>query len=640
MRKIVARRTCQGRTTLWFMIAMLTVWAIPVSAADLKIAAPFVDHMVLQRGKPIQLWGTGPVDAEVTVRLRDQKTTAKVNADGSWRATVDALPAGGPFDLSVASGNQLADVHDVLIGEVWLCSGQSNIQMSLRETADGAVVAAVPHLNLRLGKVSTAWTATPQSTAKVNWTPATEITARQFSAVAYTFAHELENDPAMANVPIGLLEDCLGGTVVESWIPRQGLAGFDPKELQSSMFGIGPTLLYNGMIAPLGQSSYAGVIWYQGEGNAGEPDRYTKLLPILFKSWREQFHDPELPFLVVQLPDYATETGGLYWQWIRDAQARAVAETPNTALAISINTNDGWDLHPQAKHEIGRRLALLARRRIYKENVAGYGPVYQSQKVEGSKLVVSFDTDGDGLTAGFSPVNGFAIAGADENYHAATAVIEGDSVTLTAPEVPAPVTARYAWAGVPGSTLTNRSGLPAAPFRTDTLAADKHLGEPQRQLPGYSFKGENYQAVISGEGRITSLTVSNQQLLSNAPGNWGGTSVGNRNLSKLRLTGPNCLVCSNNETSLTIDFKKDAIRLTITNTHPKEAVSFHAALNPAVEATAGEPRVFSLKRKSTSVRVTGIDRAIVWHDVSADDGQVLELAVPKGETKTTEWSFK
>lgn len=628
------------RAMLWLLLPLLCCGlTCPLLAADVRFASPFVDHMVLQRGKPIELWGNADPNSDVMIRLDDQQHDTHANAQGEWRITLDALSAGGPHEIKATSGSASTTITDVLIGDVWLCSGQSNMQFSLGECADAKAVEAVSHPMLRLGKVGQAWTATPQSTAKISWTAADAAAAGKFSAVGYTFAHELENDPALAQVPIGILEDCLGGTVVESWIPRGGLSGFDPNELQSSMFGIGPTLLYNAMIAPLGQTSFKGVIWYQGEGNAGEPQRYARLLPILFQTWRDQFHDAQLPFLVVQLPDYAPDWGGVYWQWIRESQSKAVAQTPNTALAVTINTNNGWNLHPQGKHEIGRRLALLARQEVYRENVVGRGPVFRSARVDGAKVVVTFDTGGDGLTAGAGPVNGFMIAGQDGIYQSADAIIDGDTVVLTCPDVPAPQTVRYAWAGVPCSTLTNKSGLPAAPFRTDTQSVSKGHGEAQQTMPGYTFKATDYEITISGEGRITSLIVRNQQLLSNASGQWGGSSMGNRSLSQLKLISPDCLVCGNNETSLQIDFEDDRMRWTITNTHPKEDAKYHIALSPSVSVSSDDMGTATLKRKIAVVKISGVDRVTTWTDVAADDGKVLETDIPHGETKTIELSI-
>jgi sialate O-acetylesterase len=619
-------------------VSVILFLMIPFSARvsrgdSLTFASPFTDHMVIQRGKPIQIWGSATPSSKVAVSLANEQSQAATGNDGMWHVTLKPLTAGGPFILTASADSESATVSDVLIGDVWLCSGQSNMQYSLQECTDADAVAAVSHPNLRLGKVGQAWTKTPQTAAKIRWSNASPTEAKAFSAVAYTFAHELESDPAMANIPIGILEDCLGGTVVESWLPKQALSSFNPKELQSSMFGIGPTLLYNAMIAPLGESEFTGVIWYQGEGNAGEPQRYVKLLPLLFQTWREQFRDPNLPFLIVQLPDYAPDWGGVYWQWIRESQANAVAATPNTALAVTINTNDGWNLHPQGKHEIGRRLALLARQQVYKEKVVGSGPKFKSAKVDGSKLVASFDTDGDGLSSGTGPVDGFMIAGDDGAYHLAQAVIDGDAVVLHAADVAAPATVRYAWAGVPRCTLTNRSGLPAAPFRTDSLPVSKGLGEPQPQPCGFTFKNADFQVDISGEGKVTSLVTHYQQFLSNASGNWGGTSLENRMLQQVKLVGPQTIVCSNNEASFAINLKPKSMTWTIKNTHPKDAAKFDIALATSVEVSGDPSTDVTLNRKGVTMHVTGVDRIIQYHDVSADDGKVLEVDVPKGGTK-------
>ncbi len=292
----VAVRSANRRRKLsvrryWFagLVGIVAICFAPFAfAADVRFASPFTDHMVLQRGKAIEIWGTADANAKIQIYLSDQQGEATADADGSWHVKFKSLVAGGPYELTVTAGENSAAVHDVLIGDVWLCSGQSNMQYSLGECDDADAVAAVAHPNLRLGKVGLAWTKTPQTTAKIKWTATDPASAKSFSAVAYTFAHELANDPAMKDVPIGILEDCMGATVIESWLPQSGLEGFNPKELQSSMFGIGPTLLYNGMIAPLEKSSFAGVIWYQAKGTRGEPERYAKLLPILFKTWRAQ----------------------------------------------------------------------------------------------------------------------------------------------------------------------------------------------------------------------------------------------------------------------------------------------------------------------------------------------------------------
>jgi sialate O-acetylesterase len=221
------------------------------------------------------------------------------------------------------------------------------MQYGLGEAADFAAVSATPPPRLRLGKVGLNAAAEPKDSCDLRWQAASPAAAKDFSAVAYCMAYELyRQDPKLADVPVGMLEDCMGATVIESWLPKAALAQFDPKTLAMSMFGIGPSVLYNGMIAPLGRLPLAGVVWYQGEGNAGEPARYAQYLPLLISSWREQLAQPELPFLIVQLPDYAPDWGGVYWQWIREGQAKAATATPHAGYVVTLNTNDGWDLHP------------------------------------------------------------------------------------------------------------------------------------------------------------------------------------------------------------------------------------------------------------------------------------------------------
>ena len=310
----------------------------------------------------------------------------------------------------------------------------------------------------------------------------------------------------------------------EAWVPKEALAGFAPADLRVSLFGAGPSGLYNAMIAPLGQAPIKGVVWYQGESNADRPGTYPKLLAALIAAWRDRFETPDLPFVVIQLPDWAAGSGGLSWAWLREAQAEAVRAIPHTSLAVGINTTDGFDLHPRQKAEVGRRAALLALRDAYGRPIIASGPVFRQARVEGGSLRVTFDTAGDGLASrGGGPVRGFAIAGADGQYLYADAAIEGDAVVLRSEEVPAPKTVRYAWAGVPDATLANRSGLPAAPFRTDGFPPPD--ADVQRQPVARHVRMKAYEVTIAGTGSVTSLGVGGKQFLSNALGGAGGTSV-------------------------------------------------------------------------------------------------------------------
>lgn len=459
---------------------LLILWTLGLQteskAADLKLASYFTDHMVLQRDCPICIWGTGDARAIIQVSIASVTTTAIVGTNHQWRAVLAPVPAGGPYVLSVSAGDQTNNVNDVCYGDVWLCSGQSNMQMPVKECDPAEQQAMLGnHSQLRLCTVGKGWNAEPQTSAEFKWQTATPDSESNFSAVAYFFAAELLRDPALAGVPLAVMDSSVGGTMCEAWIPQASLAGFDPKDLHDSMFGIKPTMLYNSMIAPLGPAAFKGVIWYQGEGNSGDPETYPQLLSTLIGSWRKQFAAPRLPFFIVQLPDYAPTWNGYYWSWEREAQAKVAQTVPDTYLILSINTTDGLNLHPKQKLEIGRRAALLARRHVYGEDIVANGPAFQSARVEGQIIRVTFKTGGSALSnSAPGNVRGFMVAGADGQYHPAEARIVGQQVLLQCDQVPSPKTVRYAWAGVPNSSLVNSSSLPAAPFRTDNFPASKN----------------------------------------------------------------------------------------------------------------------------------------------------------------------
>jgi sialate O-acetylesterase len=598
--------------------------------------------MVLQRDKSLPVWGTADAEAEVTITLGARHATVKADKAGHWSATLDPLPAGGPLVLTATANGSTATLDDVLIGDVFLCSGQSNMQYGLGETADFAAVVATQLPKLRLGKVALRGAGEPADSCDVHWQAASPAAAKDFSAVAYLMAHELyRQDPKLADVPLGMLEDCVGGTVIESWMPKAALAQFDKKTLAMSMFGIGPSALYNGMIAPLGRFPLAGIVWYQGEGNAGEPARYAQYLPLLISSWREQLAQSELPFLIVQLPDFAPDWGGVYWQWIRESQASAAAAAPHAAYVVTINTNDGWDLHPQGKHEIARRLAMLAREVVYHEPIPGRSPAFKSATVDGHTLRAKFDTDGSTLTSGAGPVDGFALAGQDGIYHAAAAIIEGpDIVAVSSPAVPEPKTVRYAWAGVPRSTLCSAAGLPAAPFRTDDQPVEKGHGQIQQSPTGYVFKSRRYHLTIDGNGRATSLVVGYKQLLSNADAPWGGTSLaaagGARSLSHIAAESADAIHCQGGDVSADLQFAENAIHWSITNHSGKDAVRFTVALSPQVQVSDGPVKgTIIVRRKDAAVTFANIDRVTTFNDPAADvGGKVLEVMIPAGQTRT------
>ncbi|MDB5296256.1 MAG: Sialate O-acetylesterase, partial [Phycisphaerales bacterium] len=604
----VARR----RTAAWGVVVALlaTFVAAPLRAAGVTLASPFADHMVLQRDRVVRVWGEGEPGTAVDVSVGPRAVTGRVGADGRWQVELPPLPAGGPHRLTTTSGGKTVVVDDVLCGDVWLCAGQSNMQMPLKECDDAEAVAARAgrYPTLRLCTVGKGWSATPQASAKIRWQAASPAAARDFSAVGYYFATELLADPALAGVPLAVVDASVGGTACEGWIPADALARLDPKDLSDSMFGIKPGMLYNAMIAPLGRAPIRGVVWYQGEANADRPAAYPGLLATLVGAWRERFDAPDLPFVVVQLPDFAQAGSGLHWPCIREAQAKAVAATPRASLVVGINTNDGFDLHPKRKHEVGRRAALAARRDVYAQDTIARGPVFKRAAVDGAAVRVTFDTGGDGLAAA-GGIRGFAVAGPDGLYRYAAAEIDGDSVVLRSDRVPSPRTVRYAWAGVPDATLTNRSGLPAAPFRTDDLPAPDV--EVQRRPAARRVATPGYEVTVAGDGQVTSFCVRGKQFLSNAPGAAGGTSIpamfGARVLSDVRELGPDLLSCGDGQVTLLMAFGPDATDWTLTN-RGKDVAAFRIALSPLVAVsggTGGQP--ITLARGKSELRVSGAE---------------------------------
>lgn len=627
-------------------------------AADPVLPSLFSDHMVLQQGREIHVWGKGAVGEPIVVTLVGNSASATTDAHGSWSVNLPALPAGGPFILTVR-GHKEVTIKDVMIGEVWIASGQSNMTFSLdgaQGAADEVPKANYPHI--RLFNVPKKIALSPQDdTVPSHWQICTPDSAKSFSAVAYFFAREIHR---RLHVPVGIIESAWPGTTIQEWIAPQALQAdaelkpivdewnrvppavksfaktplsfdleFDDFELipaspnttakvladfddgtsrlstggsfnyswadaPDSTFalttpghatrgfaarvsgqldgtqdailsanytvegtpfdlaqyaglrfwvrGIGsfrfrskqPTItdyddyatkvikatpgwqqvtvlfrdlrqdgwgvskeftqtaltgfaienlttleypdmpvsaLYEGMIAPLVPYAIRGALWYQGESNALKARQYRRLLPTLISNWREAWREPDLEFLIVQLPNHGAipqVPSESAWAELREAQLTTVKQVPHTGLAVTIDVGDPLDLHPHRKLEVGQRLALWALGAVYKQPGEYSGPLFESEQIKGSEVYLHFTHVGGGLVARGSPeLRGFAVAGADHKFHWAQARIEGDEIVVSSSEVPNPVAVRYAWGDSPVCNLFNSDGLPASPFRTD-----------------------------------------------------------------------------------------------------------------------------------------------------------------------------
>jgi sialate O-acetylesterase len=439
----------------------------PGACAEVKLHGLFSDHMVLQRDMKVPVWGTADPGEAVTVTIEGQKATATADDKGKWMATLNPLKAGGPFSMAVQGKTNAVKLTDVLVGEVWISSGQSNMEWTLQQTRDPKdVIANSKNDKIRLFDVQRKPNATPQSELAVPyaekngrqfgaWLECEPKTVPTFSGVAYYFGRKLEKD---LSVPVGIINSSWGGTAAERWTSKNVMES-DPE-----LKGLKGSDLYNGMIVPLEPFAFRGVIWYQGESNAGRAKQYFHLMNAMIKNWRDDWKQGDFPFLTVQLAPFEP---GKSWPELREAQLFTRLKMPKTAMAVITDAGDPKDIHPKDKAVVGERLALAAEAIAYGMKVEYIGPHYDSVKFESDKAILTFKHLGGGLKAKGGPLTGFTIAGKDGNFVKAEATIIENTVVVRSPEVPEPATVRYGWAAYPVCNLYSAEGLPASPFRTD-----------------------------------------------------------------------------------------------------------------------------------------------------------------------------
>ena len=453
----------------------LVVLAGAVAQAAVKLPAVIGDGMVLQRGQPLPIWGWADKGEEVTVTIAGQKHVTKAGDDGRWKVTLDKLAVGQPLEMTVegSSGNKIT-LKNILVGEVWVCSGQSNMAIGVCACKNGKEeTAAASHPHIRLFLVAQAQAAQPASDVKGNWkscTPENIAVGKPdcggFSAVAYYFGRQLHNE---LKVPIGVIDTSVGGTPAEFWTSRKALeANPALKPLSQGE----ASCLYNGMIAPLMPYAIRGAIWYQGESNVPAAYRYRTLFPAMIANWRADWGQGDFPFGFVQIAPYNYhrdwKVDPAFCAELWESQLLTLKSTPNTGMAVTTDITDLNDIHPKNKQEVGRRLALWALAKVYGRDVVYSGPIYKSMAVEGDKVRLQFDHRGSGLAArDGKALTDFTIAGDDKKFVPAVATIDGDSVVVHSDQVAKPVAVRYAWHDTATPNLSNKEGLPASPFRTD-----------------------------------------------------------------------------------------------------------------------------------------------------------------------------
>ena len=458
-------------------VALLS-WLVCVAnlaSAAVKPHPLFGDNCVLQQATKVPVWGTADDGEKVTVKLQDQEVSATAT-DGKWRVDLNNLKSGGPFEMTIA-GNETITVKNVLVGEVWIASGQSNMQWSVARSAESeTTIAQAANARIHLLSVPREAADMPLDTVDVAWVECGPQSVPEFSAVAYHFGRALE---AQLQVPVGLINTSYGGTPAEAWTSKEALEAVpELKKLLTNSPAQNkaaqrPTGLYNAMIHPLRPYAIRGAIWYQGESNAGRAYEYQTLFPTMIGCWRKDWGQGDFPFLFVQLAPFhkiVDQPGASEWAELREAQRLTAKNVPNTAMAVITDVGDENDIHPQKKGPVGERLALAARALAYGEKIEYSGPTVAGVEISGNRITLGFDHAASGLkTSDDGPLKGFAIAGKDNVFHNAVAEIQQDRVVVSSPEVAEPVAVRYGWADYPVVNLANKEGLLASPFRTDEL---------------------------------------------------------------------------------------------------------------------------------------------------------------------------
>ncbi len=492
------------RRNLWLFLMALVV--LPLVRAEVSLPVVFSDGMLLQRDLPIHVWGRSAAAENVSVTFRGETRSAVADELGRWQLYLSPVAAGGPYELTVSGSNRMV-IHDVLVGDVWVASGQSNMEFKMRELDNSqAEIAAAKFPRIRILRIKHAYSEYPLADAVADqpWVEVSPESVSEFSAVAYYFAREIHDKE---KVPVGIIESNWGGTVAETWTSMDALtadaslmavfasrarmmdaeaenillepihqaeidkakaAGVAPPKFPwhplQQMWA--PAQLYNAMIAPLTPYGIRGVIWYQGESNS-KLDRapsYERLFQTMIRDWRDRWALGDFPFLYVQISNFTSDASE-DWATIRHAQLRTL-QLRNTAMAVTIDIGNPDDVHPRDKVDVGHRLALAARATVYGEPVEYSGPLVRQVTREDHALRVWFD-HAAGLQSKGGPPTSFEIAGADGKFVAAEARIDGQTMVVSSAAVTSPVKVRYGWANSPSCNVFNGEGLPASPFRAE-----------------------------------------------------------------------------------------------------------------------------------------------------------------------------
>jgi len=488
------------RIALFSTLVLVTLAA----HAHVQVPALFSDNMVLQQGVPVNVWGWAHEGDIVAVKFRGRTVTATTR-NLKWAVQIRSPRAGGPDTLTISTKEDTLTFTNVLVGEVWVCSGQSNMEWPLEKSFQPEEdIASATNTMIRLFHVSKQKSDSPTTKIKATWQTCSPQNVKGFSAVGYYFGRDLQ---AARKVPVGLIESDWGGSPAEAWMSREALetspryqaeildaypaaeksyrealANWEKEKAEAEKAKQEfkkwapwapwkPSELYSGMIAPLIPYSIKGAIWYQGESNAGRAEQYRSLFADMIRCWRRDWKN-DFPFFCVQLAPFKAikeQPEDSDWAELREAQWIATQTVPNVGMAVITDVGDPKDIHPKRKQPVGARLALAARAIAYSERIEYSGPTYQRLQISGEKAVIHFDHIGKGLEARDGELKGFAICGEEKKFVWARAEIVGKTIVVSSPEVATPIAVRYGWADCPVVNLWNKDGLPASPFRTDNF---------------------------------------------------------------------------------------------------------------------------------------------------------------------------
>ncbi|MBB2144917.1 sialate O-acetylesterase [Pedobacter sp. LMG 31464] len=457
------------------VVSLLLLCGIQSIKANVVLPAIFGNGMVLQQKENVKVWGKAKLNANVliTTSWNNKTYTVKTNASGNWKTTIATPTAGGPYSITFNDGNKIT-LSDILIGEVWLCSGQSNMEMPIKGFGNQPILNSNDILldaeepGVRLFRIEKNMSRTPVADVTNKWEHANAVTVKEFSAIGYQFARMLQQK---LKVPVGIIQSAYGGTDIEAWMTKNSLTGFTDFKTPADSAKViknDPAVLFNAMIIPIIGYNIKGVLWYQGENNRMNPLTYAQKMAAMVKEWRTQWATNQWPFYYVQIApnvynDHKEEIPLLY-----EAQAQAMTLIPNSGMVVSVDAGSQTTIHPPNKTIISKRLAYWALAKTYgKEGIAYMGPVYKSLKITDDKVILSFDQIPTGLTAFDQKLKSFEIAGEDKVFYPADAAISGKTVVVKSESVKKPVAVRYAFKDNAVGNLYNVEGLPSAPFRTD-----------------------------------------------------------------------------------------------------------------------------------------------------------------------------